>query len=494
MAAPAEIPHADEALKTLVQRFKAAPGSAAFTELAAALLARGHAAEALRITEHGLQLVPGSVEGRVQRAAALIAQGRPRMAYVELLRALAIEPHHRRAQRLLGKAYVDAGAPERAAALLARRSKASPPASPSAAPTSNLAAALISDLTDEVHPAESAWRTADPTQADIPDLFSALTKDLGLGAAVPESPQRRVEVTQIIRRKARPRPPRSASELAEIDGPIVDTTQPYPAIHAGDEPAPTVSSRATVPLFTANPDLASLSLDDEPLFQEHMPFAVRPVNSPSEDLKPVDPRGATVRTSEEKTKVTLPRGVTEPESRGPIPSRDQRGPVPFGDQRGPGPFGDQRGPGPFGDQRGPGPFGDQRELSRDDSTDPTARGFDGSQPRALAPPPGGAVRSPPPVGLDSHRRRTVRNPQESESLEAHADRADTSRHDMARFDGSGPIVERNRTQPSRRLEVEAPPMNRGRLALGLLVALLMIGYFVVWIVMFKDKLSVWWTD
>ena len=275
MAAPAEIPHADEALKTLVQRFKAAPGSSAFTELAAALLARGHASEALRITEHGLQLVPDSVEGRVQRAAALLAQSRPRMAYVELLRALAIEPHHRRGQRLLGKAYVDAGAPERAAALLAQRSAATQTREPTQPPTSNLAAALVSDLTEEAPTTETTWNQAEANEG-LPALFSALTKDLGLGSAVPEEPQRRVEVTQIIRRKALPRPPRTASELAEIDGPIVDTTRPASAIDSGDEPAPTVTTRDPAPLYGTNPDFGGLALDDEPLFQENTPFAVRP--------------------------------------------------------------------------------------------------------------------------------------------------------------------------------------------------------------------------
>src|SRR5688572_847536 len=119
------MPHADEALKSLVSRFKDAPGSPAFTELAAALLARGHAAEALRIAEHGLQIVPTSVDGRIERAAALLALGRPRVAFVELKRALAINPTHRRAMRLLGKVYVDAGSPHRAAELLAQRSKGS---------------------------------------------------------------------------------------------------------------------------------------------------------------------------------------------------------------------------------------------------------------------------------------------------------------------------------------------------------------------------------
>ncbi|CAN0579219.1 unnamed protein product, partial [Laminaria digitata] len=114
------MPQRDEALKSLVVKFEAAPGSRAFVELAAALLARGHASESLRVAEHGLQLVPDSVEGRVERAAALLALGRPRVAYVELVRALAIHPGHKRGMRLLGKTFRDAGAPGRAAKLLAK--------------------------------------------------------------------------------------------------------------------------------------------------------------------------------------------------------------------------------------------------------------------------------------------------------------------------------------------------------------------------------------
>ena len=74
------MPHADEALKSLVARFREDPGSSAFTELSAALLARGHASEALRIAEHGLQLQPDSVDGRIERAASLLALGRTRRA------------------------------------------------------------------------------------------------------------------------------------------------------------------------------------------------------------------------------------------------------------------------------------------------------------------------------------------------------------------------------------------------------------------------------
>lgn len=89
MRAEAHIPQADEALRVLFLKFKEDPGSSAFEDLADALLARGHAGEARLVAEHGLQLNPTNANGRVHRAAALLAQGHARMAYVELLRALA---------------------------------------------------------------------------------------------------------------------------------------------------------------------------------------------------------------------------------------------------------------------------------------------------------------------------------------------------------------------------------------------------------------------
>ncbi|MEM7675737.1 MAG: hypothetical protein AAF449_07000 [Myxococcota bacterium] len=466
MAAPAEIPHADEALKTLVQRFKASPGSSAFTTLAAALLARGHAAEALRITEHGLQLVPGSVEGRVERAAALLGQGRPRMAYVELLRALAIEPQHRRAQRLLGKAFVDSGAPERAAALLAQRSSAietddsqsvHTPPSPK-----NLAASLISDLTDNSPTTETEWQAPQPHESVLPDLFSALTKDLGLGGAVPEaSPQRRVEVTQIIRRKARPRPPRSASELAEIDGPIVDTSQPTPAIDTNDEPVPTITAKEKIPLFPQSPDFATLSLDDEPLFQEHMPFAVRPVKSPTDDLPTVEPQQLL------QSEITATHQEHRPA--GP-PTRPPRGPE-------------------SGSQRPLRPDPDSGELTDPNADVPASRAA--TVPNAgstgtpgYAPTSGGIVRSPPPAAvLESNRRRAPRTPPAAPAV-----------NDSTRYDGGGVLVERHRGRHGARLEIESPPRKRGRIALALTVAILIIVYFVGWPLIFGDTLSVWWKD
>ncbi|MEL6184814.1 MAG: hypothetical protein AAFU79_09335, partial [Myxococcota bacterium] len=242
------MPHADEALKTRIARFEAEPGEH-FAELAAALLARGHGSEALRVCEHGLQMRPDAVEGRVERAACLLAVGRPRVAYVELRRALALEPRHRRALRLLGRAFKDAGDPARAAALLAERLSDAQPAPPPA------------EETDPDGP------TAQDLQSVDPNLFSNLTVDLGLGAAIPSIPPR-VATTQVIRRRGRPRPPRSPSELAAIDGPIVDTTQPGQVVHSSVPEAAKVETAPVTPLF---------ELQDEPLFPEATPFEVRPV-------------------------------------------------------------------------------------------------------------------------------------------------------------------------------------------------------------------------
>jgi hypothetical protein len=333
---------ADEALKSLVTRFKDAPANA-FTDLAATLLARGHAAEALRIAEHGLQIVPASVDGRIERAAALLALGRPRVAYVELKRALAINPTNRRAMRLLGKVYVDAGAPSRAAELLAQRFKAEEEEqetthvsqSPFAAepvteavqmsapplPTPSITArsdteplkrreALVEVKGLDRPPSEKAptkserpaIERAQPPQLEkkpatkhsptdrtdrvIPDLFADLTRDLGLSDSSPETPVKRVEVTQVIRRRGAPRP-RTPSELLEIDGPIVDTTQPGKLQEVSTDLVPP-SHPDPAPLFDAvtSPrlQLAPFGLDDEPLFQENMPFAVRPVEAEADPL------------------------------------------------------------------------------------------------------------------------------------------------------------------------------------------------------------------
>ena len=75
-AATGGVPDSDEALRSSMSRFRADPrGARPFVELAAALVARGHAAEALRVADHGLEAHPESVEGRTERAAALLALG-----------------------------------------------------------------------------------------------------------------------------------------------------------------------------------------------------------------------------------------------------------------------------------------------------------------------------------------------------------------------------------------------------------------------------------
>lgn len=269
------MPHADEALKALIARFERSPAES-FVELAAGLLARGHAAESLRVVEHGLQLSPDSVSGRIERAAGLLALGRPRVAYVELRRALAVEPKHRRGLRLLGRTFKDAGVPGRAAELLAQRFDAA-----DRAPST---VALPPTRPEDVG-VDRAPVPSEPSASLDPNLFSNLTVDLGLGAAVPEVAQKPVEITQIIRRRGMPRPPRSASELAAIDGPIVDTTQPGQIIETSD-PVDPLDPPTLAPLF----DLA-----DEPLFQDATPFEVRPVAST--DLAPLplgDEASATV--------------------------------------------------------------------------------------------------------------------------------------------------------------------------------------------------------
>lgn len=430
MGAPAEIPHADEDLKSLVVRFKEAPGSAAFAELSAALLVRGHATEALRVAEHGLQIHPDNVDGRIERAAALLALGRPRVAYVELKRALAINPSNRRAMRLLGKVFVEVGAPSRAAELLAQRFKShgletqeQEPTHVTHAPISlpergeraergerpsleggrsgavdedglamradteplrrrgneaptleqfeiprggatfesestaperqalrsalELAASAVTARGAASQPSRQltesgglrARENSHPTQTDalepsppltpddaapgadgaFPDLFKDLTRDLGLGAPSSERPQNRVEVTQVIRRRIVTR--REEAELSTIDGPIVDTTQPgriqesaieAPVQPIGTSEPPPMFDQATAPRLQVSP----FSIDDEPLFQEHMPFAVRPVDGPQEAPAPDasgDMRETIDETAPPELEVSLMDEISGPE-------------------------------------------------------------------------------------------------------------------------------------------------------------------------------------
>lgn len=301
MIAPSDIPGADETLKALFTRFRAAPGSEAFEELAEALLARGHANEALQISEHGLQRLPTHVGGRIQRAAALLALGRPRVAYVELLRAVALEPTNAKALRLLGKVYVEAGAPDRAAKLLAQRHQAATQARQKEAPPPPIPAAPVpadeeldetrrieipedlgARLTPPLSPRSSEAPTlapalsAPPAPTDVADLFAELTKDLGLK---PErSVSTKVEVTQVIRLKQQPRP---RPHLSTIHGPIVDTTQPGDLeIDSSGPLEPIETTKTPASLFevvTSPHGLGGMSLSDVPLFQEDLPFRLEGV-------------------------------------------------------------------------------------------------------------------------------------------------------------------------------------------------------------------------
>jgi hypothetical protein len=280
--APAEIPHADAVIKSLFDRFKEDPKSAVFGDLAEALLARGHATEALSIAELGLQYTPTSVLGRVLRASALLALARPKVAYLELLRALALDPHHQRALALLGRVYKESGKPAKAAALLAKRSAHAEfqENSESAEAVTNVEFLSTTEMSP-TGDASSSERTP------IPELFASLTHDLGLknNAEVPPSDfrpaRRRVEVTQIIRTKGLVRRQRT-DELSAIDGPIVDTSQPRrieSSPGAGPKKPASAFDVATSPEF-------HITIDEGQLL-EGTPFAVKGVAGLSEDTDTV---------------------------------------------------------------------------------------------------------------------------------------------------------------------------------------------------------------
>ncbi len=312
MRAEAHIPQADEALRALFTRFKEDPGSAAFEELADALLARGHASEAQIVAEHGLQLDPLNANGHVHRAAAMLALGRARVAYVELVRALAIQPHHPRGMRLLGQVFKDAGLPERAAALLAQRHLGAPTRAPSTVdarplyeplpapkplPAVNETPATGASVLKTSVPAAprglppiSAGKPSSPAKGlmsvesstEIQDLFASLTKDLGLGGS--EQLASRVEVTQVMRLRRMPQEEPREAELSSIDGPIVEATQPGQLQY--DEAAPPPADFLFDVVTT--PQLSGLG-PDEPLFNDVQPLA-RPADDAdtvNEDAPPV---------------------------------------------------------------------------------------------------------------------------------------------------------------------------------------------------------------
>lgn len=490
MPSPAEIPQRDEALKSLVEKFEAAPASRAFVDLAAALLARGHASESLRVAEHGLQLVPMDADGRVERAAALLALGRPRVAYVELLRALALAPSHKRGMRLLGKAFRDAGAPHRAAELLAQRSKRA-----ASEVSSTIEAHPPEPETLKSRPAIDTASEARPTSDPMPALFSALTKDLGLGGAVPsrKAPPR-VEVTQIMRRKRAPRPPRSESELVEIDGPIVDTTQPgkVEALDLEDEPAD-VTAREPAPLWhDRTPGLTDFALDDEPLFQENMPFAVRPVagesstppNQPIDAVRPVAPTSTDLEDPGDTV-------VDEIESAGgPLESPGlPPGPTPMS-------LTELPGPPPEAAKAPPRPSTSDLELpSLAGGGAPEARP---SEPKRSPPPPTLSGDLPPTPAPPERAAPTVPmgrrpDPRAPTNLLPPKDDAPGELGDDRPFEGAGAIVEKA-ARGGGGLTVTAPAPAKGRVALAGLAAVLMLAYVLGLYWLSADTLSVWWSD
>lgn len=440
------MPHADEALKELIRKFEAAPASEAFVDLSAALLARGHAAEALTIAEHGLQISPLRVEGRVERAAALLALGRPRVAYVELRRTLAISTGHRRALRLLGRAYKEAGAPERAAELLSQRFG-----------TSEIASSSISI------PAESRTKPglplpSEPSTLD-PNLFSNLTVDLGLGAAVPELPQRRVEITQIIRRKGMPRPPRSASELTSIDGPIVDTTQPGQIVES-EEPQtlPPLDAPELTPLFP---------LDDEPLFHDAAPFEVRPVETSDLGMPDVGSQdtliegveenpGFNAAASEDLMPDVADLGLDDPRTS----IRSPRPPIPPG----------------------------LDTLADEPAPDLNATLTD----VPIAPPPAARPTEPmvpmrPQPALTPDMERTTEEPAVDASPTAVLPPGNPLTSSLGVV-----AVERARAVEGR-IRVVTPRPSAGRVALALVAAALMLGYLGALAVAGSESLAVWWS-
>lgn len=275
----AELGGRDEALKALVRRFQDDPKAGVFAELGRGLLARGHASEALSVCEHGLQMHPTHLDGRLERASALLALGRPRVAYVELRRALSLVPSHPRAMRLLGQAFKDAGAPERAAELLRKRSDK---------------LSYLTPSREIPRPSGLPGPAPSPELQGLKEPAGAMSSfpfsmDLGLNRPLPPQEQRAIQVTQVIRNRIESQD--DAALTSGIHGPIVDTSHSSLQLDHGDESTRGITLQAPNPLF----EIASSMLDDEdePLFQEDLPFDVRPVQSDlsqdlSQDLTPLE--------------------------------------------------------------------------------------------------------------------------------------------------------------------------------------------------------------
>ena len=265
----------DEALRTLVGRVRDGGASEEFAELTARLTARGHAAEALQVADRGLERHPRSVEGRLERAAALLALGRPKVAYVELRRVLALAPAHRRALRLLGQAFKRAGEPARAGELLAGRAPPPDATQPGTIVVASSERDHAEDTLPDAEPRPDLTLEAAGEAAIDPDLFRSLTEDLGLGDAEPPGTTLPPEVTLVVRPRGAPAP-RSRSELSAVRGPIVESSQPglsTPSERRDAEPSAREVTEPGVPPLLAEPtdDLHAPDAETLPPFDAGSP-------------------------------------------------------------------------------------------------------------------------------------------------------------------------------------------------------------------------------
>ncbi|MBX2810890.1 MAG: tetratricopeptide repeat protein [Myxococcales bacterium] len=217
--------NAKELLTSLLVKLSQDPAKS-FVDLAAILTSRGHLMEALRVTEHGLQVVPHSAEGRTERAAALLTLDRPRAAYLELVRALAIEPNHRRALRLMGQVYKETGAPEKAAALLTGRM------------TDSEVPSTVLVLDNSQYPEKDAEEASQDSMTLISNLANSL--NLSLNETIPN-----IEATQITKQRA-PSPNWRDPEPTIIDHPIYNAGAAHNGSSADSKPLEAQSRDQTI--------------------------------------------------------------------------------------------------------------------------------------------------------------------------------------------------------------------------------------------------------
>ena len=264
MSAPANIQSSDQTLSSLFQQYRADPNIAISIKLSKALIARGHAAEALQVTEYSLSSDPLDTEGRIQRAAALLELSRTKAAYVELQRILAISPTHSKAVRMLGKVFVDLGFPERAAELLKKKMNAA----------SQQAQASTDGSSRVQVPSIRAKNDAEQKPV-IGDLFASLTNDLGLGGFPTDfaSETSRVEVTQVVRTRKKKTKLSSGDELSSLVGPIVDQSRTE-LLSDESSQTPTQNKPATAYDMVTSTELSHTWDEDDEI--KDMPFKVSP--------------------------------------------------------------------------------------------------------------------------------------------------------------------------------------------------------------------------